>query len=95
VEYLIFLPIFLNRSALFAFDEFKRALAKASLGAIRHGVPFSIDTDTSCYALAAISSQDGRPSLHVVYLNRLRKTCPAVEKQATEIIEAVRPWSHF
>jgi len=45
-------------SALFAFDEHKRALAKASLDAIPHGVPFSVETDASDYALAKTLSQD-------------------------------------
>ena len=45
-------------SALFAFDELKRALAKASLNAICHGVPFSVETHASDYALAKTLSQD-------------------------------------
>ena len=96
MEYLIFLPIPLNRSALVAFDELKRALAKASLGAMGHGVPFSVETDASDYALGAISSRGRTP---VAYMLRTITACvrhyPAVEKEATTLIEAVRPWSNF
>jgi len=66
----------LSESAFRAFDELKRALAKASLDAIRHGVPFSVETDASDYALAAILSQDGRSVAYVAHLNCLRKTLP-------------------
>jgi len=73
-----------------------RALARAVLGAIRHGVPFSVETDVSDHVLALILSQDGRP---VAYMSRTLSACerryPAVEKEATAIIEAVLRWSHF
>ena len=94
MKHLIFLPISSQWKRLFAFDELKRALAKPSFGAIRHGVPFSVETDAPDYALAAISSQDVR-----AYMSRIltaRERCyPAVEKEAPATIEAVRPWSHF
>jgi len=75
VEYLIFLlgPLLratcfpLNESVLLVLDQLKRVLVKARLGAIRHDVPFSVETDAPDYALTATSSQDGRPvALHVL-----------------------------
>jgi len=57
--------VFLNGCVLFAFDELKRELANASLGAIRHGVPFTVGKDASDYALADILSQDGRPAAYM------------------------------
>ena len=57
----------LNESVLLALDQLKRALAKARLGAVRHDVPFSVETDAPDYDLNATSSQDGRPvALHVL-----------------------------
>ena len=56
-----------NESVLLALDQLKRALANPRLGAIRHDVPFSVETDVLDYALTATSSQDGRPvALHVL-----------------------------
>ena len=75
MEYLIFLlgPLLratcfpLNESVLLVLDQLKRVLVKARLGAIRHDVPFSVETDAPDYALTATSSQDGRPvALHVL-----------------------------
>jgi len=56
----------LKGSALFAFDELKQELTKASLGVICHRVPFSVETDASGYALSVILSQDGRPVAHTL-----------------------------
>ena len=75
MEYLIFLlgPLLLatcfllNGSVLFALDQLKRVPVKARLGAIRHDVPFFVETDAPDYALTATSSQDGQPvALHVL-----------------------------
>ena len=55
-----------------------------------------IESDPSDYAIAAILSQYGTP---VAYMSRTLNNCerkyPAIEKEATAVIEAVRKWSHF
>jgi len=75
MEYLIFLLgrllratcFLLNGSVLLALDQLKRVPTKARLGAIRHDVPFSAETDAPDYTLTATSSQDGQPvALHVL-----------------------------
>jgi len=71
-------------------------LGKASLGAIQVGVPFELGTDASDNAIAAVLSQAGRP---VAFMSRTLSHCekryPAVEKEATAVIEAVCKWQHF
>ena len=75
-----------------AFKELKNDLGRASLGSIREGVPFEIEKDTSDNALAAVLSQGGRP---VAFMSRTLSHCekryPAIEKEATVVIEA---WQH-
>ena len=86
----------LPQSALDAFAELKQELLQASLGSIREDVTFEVECDASDYAVAAILSQGGRP---VAYMSRTLSKCeqnyPAVEKEATAVIEVVRRWFHF
>ena len=86
----------LDEAAIQAFNELKNLLSKACLSTIQDGVPFVVETDASDYALAAILSQNDRP---VAFMSRsldsTEKRYPAVEKEATAIIEAVRRWGHF
>ena len=60
------------------------------------GVPFELGTDAPDHAIAAVLSQGGRP---VAFMSRTLSHCekryPAVEKEVTAVIEAVRKWQHF
>jgi len=71
-------------------------LGNASLGVIQAGVPFELGTDASDNAIAAVLFQGGRP---VAFISRTPSHCekryPAVEKEATAVIEAVCKWQHF
>jgi len=79
-----------------AFAELKSDLGKASLGDIQVGVPFELGTDASDNAVAAVLSQGGRPVAFMSRtLNHYEKRYPAVEKEATAVIEAVCKWQHF
>ena len=86
----------LQGDALKSFTQLKSDLERASLGAIKDELPFEVETDASDYAIAAILSQNGRPLAHFSRtLNKTEKCYPAIEKEATAIIEVVRKWSHF
>jgi len=79
-----------------ALKELKNDLGRASLGSIREGVPFEIETDASDNALSAVLSQGGRP---VAFMSRTLSHCekryPAIEKEAPAVIEAVHKWQHL
>ena len=86
----------LEENALESFQMLKENLINANLGCIHHDMPFTIESDASDYAIAAILSQRGRP---VAFLSRMLNACerkyPTIEKEATAVIEAVHKWSHF
>ena len=78
------------------FEEIKEDIAKASLAAIDENLPFIVECDASEVAVSATLNQGGRP---VAFMSRTlhasERHYPAVEKEATAIIEAVRKWNHF
>ena len=86
----------LPRDAISAFETLKNDLLKARLDSIDESAPFTVECDASDYAIAAVLSQNGRP---VAFMSRILSSSetryPAVEKEATSVIEAVRKWSHY
>jgi hypothetical protein len=86
----------LCKESLNAFNLLKGELLKATLQSIDENLPFVVECDASEVAISAILNQGGRP---VAYMSRTLHGSelhhPAVEKEATSIIEAVRKWSHF
>jgi len=88
--------LLLDGEALAAFNDLKKLLSNACLTTIQNGVPFKVETDASDHAIAAILSQGGCP---VTFMSRILHSCekhyPAVEKEATAVIEAVRRGTHF
>ena len=73
-----------------------KEIKKAALTSIDENLPFVVECDSSDLAISATLNQDGRP---VAFMSRSFQGSeihyPAVEKEVTAIIEAVRKWSHF
>lgn len=86
----------LNKESLEAFNNLKRELEKASLIPIDETIPFIVECDASENTISATLNQGGRP---VAFMSRTLQSAelhyPAVEKEATAIIEAVRKWEHL
>ena len=86
----------LSKDALTAFEDLKAELGKVTLQRIDENMPFTVETDASDFAIAAILNQGGRP---VAFFSRSMKrnelSHPAVEKEACAVVEALRKWSHF
>lgn len=86
----------LSESALAAFNLLKKQLMDASLRSVNESLPFVVECDASEVAISAVLNQGGWP---VAFMFRTLQGSelhyPAVEKEATAVIEAVRKWSHF
>nr|XP_039261686.1 uncharacterized protein LOC120337851 [Styela clava] len=66
------------------------------LSSIDEHVPFVVECDASEIAISATLNQGGRPvAFWSRVLQKSERFYPAVEKEATAIIEAVRKWAHF
>ena len=74
----------------------KKTIALATLSAVDEASEFVVECDASDVAVSATLNQNGRlvafmfRALHGGELH-----CPAMEKEATSIIEAVRKWAYF
>ena len=86
----------MDEGSVTEFETLKKEIAGASLSAIDDTLPFVVECDASETAVSATLNQGGRP---VVFTSRTlqpsERHYPAVEKEATAVIEAVRKWRHF
>ena len=86
----------LDDTALNDFNALKKEIEKAVLLSIDENLPFVVECDASDVAISATLNQNGRP---VAFMSRTFQGSevhyPAVEKEATAIVEAVRKWSHL
>ena len=79
-----------------AFERLKKLLKEASLSHIDESIPFQVETDASDVAISATLNQNGRPvALMSRMLSGSELFYPAIEKEATAVIEAVRKWRHL
>lgn len=86
----------LDSKAIQCFESLKKDINKASVAAFDETLPLQVETDASATALAATLSQTGRP---VAFFSRTltasERLQPAIEREATAIVEAVRKWRLF
>ena len=86
----------LDQKQLNSFRDLKKAIASATLSAVDEASEFVVECDASDVAVSATLNQNGRP---VAFMSRAlhggELHYPAMEKEATSIIEAVRKWAHF
>ena len=86
----------LSQNALDAFNTVKKELEFATLNPIDETARFVVECDASDTTISATLNQGGRP---VAFMSRTLQGSelhyPAVEKEATAIIKAVRKWSDF
>ena len=83
----------LSEDARIAFYNLKDELMKVSLQSIDETLPFVVECDASDVTISATLNQGGRP---VAFLSRMLRGAelhyPAIEKEATAVIEATRKW---
>ncbi|XP_076803121.1 uncharacterized protein LOC143447076 [Clavelina lepadiformis] len=83
----------LSEDAEQAFHQLLTELATTSLQSIDETTPFVVECDASDVAISASLNQGGRP---VAFMSRMlhgsELKYPAIEKEATAIIEATRKW---
>lgn len=83
----------MNQDATETFQALKDEISQACLAAIDDDAPFTIETDASDCALAAVLSQCGRPvAFFSRTLSHAERRHSIVEREAAAIVEAVRKW---
>lgn len=86
----------LNNEQIECFESLKKDIAKSSLNAINHNIPFTVETDASDHAIAAVLTQNSRPiAFYSRTLNPSEQNHSAIEKEAYAIVESLKKWRHF
>ena len=89
-------PFPLNDSQINNFQNLKKEIAREALQSIDKNMPFVVECNASDVAISATLNQGDCPvafmskTLHGSKLHH-----PAVEKEATAIIEVVQKWTHY
>ena len=86
----------LNEIALESFQLLKKEFKHAALCSIDESKPFVVECDASDSAISVTLNQGGRPvAFFSGTLQGSELHYPAVEKEATAIIESIRKWAHL
>ena len=86
----------LDKLALQSFNDLKSEISSASLYQIDDDAPFTVETDASENAIAAVLTQDKRPvAFFARSLSGPQRLHSSVEKEASAIVEALKYWRHF
>ena len=86
----------LSKDGLNTFHVMKNKLSEATLQPIDEDLPFTVETDTSNFAIAATLNQNSKPmAFHARTLSCTEQKHSSVEKEAYAIIEALRKWKHL
>ena len=86
----------LRNEALSSFKNLKSELINVSMGVIDENAVFFVETDASNVAVSATLNQNGKPvAVYSRSLSKSEQTQSSVEKEATEIVEAIRKWNHL
>ena len=86
----------ITSEALEAFNTLKKDIQNSIMSTIDVTLPFTLETDASDFAIAAVLNQSNRP---VAFFSRSLQPSEikhsAVEKEAMAIVESIRYWRHF
>lgn len=86
----------LSTDAALAFENLKKDVVDLVVQAIDPTSPFTVETDASDHAIAAILTQNGRPvAFFSRTLSNSEQKHSSVEKEAYAIVEALRKWKHY
>ena len=86
----------LSKEAADAFENLKQEIIGAVVTSIDENIPFTVETDTSDFALAGTLTQRGHPvAFFARTLHGPETRHVAVEKEAAAIVESLDHWRHY
>lgn len=85
-----------DSTAIQCLESLKEEICKSSVASFDENAPLQVETDASGTSLAATLSQHNRPvAIFSRTFSPSERLQPAIEREATAVIEAVRKWRLF